>query len=181
MTTVTWRYSLPSLPDHSDSWSVVFIDSRGVVSIVSDYGNWGHCWPVRHTGHDDIREFLLRCDWDYVARKLGTREDLQVFDGEATQKSIRRDICEARRHRCLDREQARERFDAVPEANTLFDFYDWYQHSDIEDPDEIVRYRMSFGLEHWVKVSFERLKAQIREQLATERLHRRTEAAGTPS
>jgi len=170
----TWRYHLPSLPDWKDTWSIVFVDSTGCVAICSDHGSWCYRWDVKHSGHDDFREFLLRADGDYVARKLGQgrKEELEVYDGERTLKNIRWHILQDRRHGDLTKEQARKEWELAGsevEDNGIVGFHEWYQRTSYADAYEFARYRMSYGLQHWTKVSFLRLKEAIRAELAGER------------
>lgn len=174
MSVTTWRYVLPSLPDGKDSWSIVFVDSTGCVAVLSDYGDWCYRWQTRHCGHNDFRDFLCRLDSDYVARKLGLgrKEELQVYDGEATRKNIRRRICESRRDGSLSRRVARAEWDLAGgdiEDNGLVGFHEWYQHTTFSDAYDFAIYRMSHGLHHWVTVSFPRLKDMLRAELAAEK------------
>jgi hypothetical protein len=168
--TTTWRYVLPALADGSDSWSIVFVDSTGAVAVLSDYGNWCYRWLTAHTGFRDFREFLVQVDWDYTARKLGSgrREDLSVYDGDATFVAIRAYIVTARREGTLDAEEAQKEWrladDSGLESN-LVGFHEWYQQTSLPSPYEFAVYRMDHGLKHWATVSLPRLQELIRADL----------------
>jgi hypothetical protein len=170
----TWRYCLPALPGGGDSWSIIFLDSTGCVAVCSDYGDWCYRWQTRYCGHDDFRQFLAHADSGYVAHKLGCgrREELQVYDGEATRKHIQRYICERRREGGLSKEEARHEWALAGsdlEDNGQVGFHEWYLQTEIGDAYEFAVYRMSHGLHHWMTVSFRRLQGILRAQLAAER------------
>lgn len=182
MSITTWRYSLPSLPGGEDSWSIVFVDSTGCVAVLSDYGDWCFRWQQRHCGHDDVRDFLWRLDADYLARKLGMgrKEELQVYDGEATRKRIREHICQYRRSGSLSKEVAREEWELAGndlEDNGEVGFHEWYLNTSFSDAYEMASYRMSHGLHHWATVSFLRLKTLLLAELEAEKAAAPAEAA----
>lgn len=169
--TTTWRYYLPALPDYSDSWSIVFVDSTGCVAVCSDYGDWCHRWVTKYTGCADFRDFFVDSGADYVASKFGggRRYELDVLDGDATRRRIRRDICERRRQGGLSREEARvewELCDSVVEGDREFSL--WLRDTRLDDAFELAVHTMAGGLKHWVTVSLPRLQQMIREQLAAE-------------
>lgn len=157
-----WRYKLPSIREPVfDSWSVVFIDSTGVFSVVSDYGNWAYWWT---SFGDDIRKFLTQCDSDYVGRKLGGA-DLRVFDGEETQKEVRKEICRARREGELDRYRAREEWDNAGIIDDEYTFQQFLEDTGLDDLHECARMRWDHGIKHWSHVSFPRLQELLRKEL----------------
>ena len=176
--TTTWRYALPSLPAGTDSWSIVFVDSTGAVAVLSDYGNWCYRWVTEHTGFRDFREFLVQADWDYVARKLGSgrREDLSVYDGNATSVAIRAHVATARRDGSLSAEDAATEWALAKDSeleDSIVGFHDWYRETSLPNPYEFAVYRMDHGLKHWATVSLPRLQEAIREELAGTELFRR--------
>lgn len=62
-----WQYSFPSI-DGLEGWAYIILREDGFFAAVSDYGNYAHLWT--HHGHKDFREFFLRADWHYIAKKL---------------------------------------------------------------------------------------------------------------
>lgn len=179
MTIQTWRYYLPALEDHTDSWSIVFVDSTGCVAVCSDYGDWCYRWVTRYTGCADFRDFLVDVGADYVASKFGggRRHELDVLDGDATRTSIRREICAQRRRGSLSREVARaewERCDSIVDGEV--EFHDWLRETNLDDAYEYAVHTMASGIKHWVTVSLPRLQAMIRKQLSDERASASVEA-----
>lgn len=84
-------------------WALCTVDdTSGVLSIVSDYGNWCHMWGTRHLGCPTLTHFLAkrgpfnRYDFDYYAMKLLGRANAEVLDTDATIKEWRKRLCAAR-------------------------------------------------------------------------------------
>ncbi len=74
----TERYDVRVASD----WAVVLLsEPHGVLSILSNYGNWSHWWPSH--GDPSLKHFLLRMgpNDDYLARKF--RVDRSDFDFDA--------------------------------------------------------------------------------------------------
>ncbi len=177
MSIVTWRYYVPSLEDGTDSWSIVFIDSTGVVAVCSDYGDWCYRWVTRYTGSEDFRDFFVGRGSDYVASKLSSgRRDGEVFDEDTTRANVRREILTLRRDRTLSAEEARDEWDRSGGIDGELGFQDFLGDTDLADMYECAASCMAGGLKHWVTVSLPRLQQLIREQLATERQEPQSEA-----
>lgn len=166
MTVRTFRYELPALSDHTDSWSIVFVDETGCVAVLSDYGNWAHRWWTPHTGKDDIRDFIASMGTDYAANKLGTVGDNDQYDGRATQEKIRAHIEKFETGDVL-------RHEMCLWEDTDFDeergFTRWWESTKLDEPWTFQVRRRSPRLEHWVKVSLPRLQQAIRAELDLER------------
>jgi hypothetical protein len=165
-----WRYTLPSTREPVyDSWSIVFVDETGCVAIISDWGNWSMRWVTQHTAHTDFRRFLIQCDYDYAARKLGRSEDQSVFDAEATRAAINKHVLEARRDKSLTKAQADKEMrllDMIEDHHASFDL--WLQETKLEEAWNFRVSKRAHGLDHWTRVSFERLKAVIKAELDAE-------------
>ncbi len=170
--TTTWRYQLPALPDGSDSWSIVFIDSTGCVAVLSDYGTWCFRWVTAHTGFPDFRQFFESTGPDYVAGKfgMGKKEELQVYDGQETFEKIREHIRTERRAQRLSHEDALREWEIASSVeDDIVGFYDWYRETSFESAHEFAVYRMSYGLKHWVTVALPRLQELLRKELEAEK------------
>lgn len=70
-------------------WAVILLaEAGGVLSILSDYGRWGYCWPQH--GRATFKHFLLEMDGsrDYLIRKLGGAETDFDFDASVRQLKV---------------------------------------------------------------------------------------------
>lgn len=95
-------------------WALLIIDSdTGTVAIHSDYGDWTFSWPSPGRGPCTIKEFLCRGDFDYLANKFDSSRDL--FDHEATVRSMVEQILDDRRSHAVDKEDARNAYNALQE------------------------------------------------------------------
>ena len=155
-----WRYALLPSKEPRDSWSIIFLDSEWVMSVVSDHGNWAYRWPKQ----DNFKAFLCQCDGNYVARKLGG-STCWVFDPDRTSQEARKWICSERRRRDMDKEAAREEYDR---ALNIGDGYTWthfLDETEIPDAWEFGCRSLEPGLKHWTEVSFPRLQELLRKEL----------------
>lgn len=83
----------------------------GEIAIVSSFGVWGHAWTACAV---PFKEFLVGASFDYLFTKfMGL--DLHRHDGDGTLRHFMRDIAERRRQGSLDRDEAREVWNAVVE------------------------------------------------------------------
>jgi hypothetical protein len=70
VTVTTWRYYLPN-DEMLEGWAIVFLDSIGCFSTVSDWGNYGYRWDSPgSTGGTDFRQWLIERGDDYLLSKL---------------------------------------------------------------------------------------------------------------
>jgi len=101
----TWRYHIPSAED--GGWAIVFLDSIGCFSALSDYGHYGFRWPESGWGKYDFRDFIaghVANDPGYLLSKIAPND---IFDGEATMAAARKLILELRRDKELTMDEAR--------------------------------------------------------------------------
>jgi len=168
-----WRYHLLGTPrgaEPRDSWSIVFVDDDGCLSILSDYGNWGYRWNMAGESKS-VRRMLLDFNSSYVYNKL-SYDHAKVFSPEKTIKVIREQILSYRRQRELPKKEASVDWHAVGRVNNVLDFQEfldnqrgrWNRYVDMA----MYEPHNASGLDHWTKVSFPRLQERIREQLADE-------------
>jgi len=165
-----WRYYLPS--ENGEGYAIIFIDSTGVFSAVSDFGNYGHIWGA--TGSQSIREFLLDSekDWHYFAKKLDPKD---IVDWDATQKRILDHLQSNYREGNYDGETFKEetRLLAASPITDEWSFHNWYQDTTLVDAHEFQVRRLSYQVEMFVKKTMKRLCAVLKVELANE-------AAGGP-
>jgi hypothetical protein len=111
-------------------WSKIFIEQGqrpdgtrwGYISFVSTFGNRGHVFS--HIGPPSLEQFLIGCDWDYLAGKFWGLER-EVFDFNASVKGLRKQVLLARRAGDLTKDEA---FDCWCEISELEDCNnaDWF-------------------------------------------------------
>lgn len=95
-------------------WAIFVVhDELGLLSIVSAFGNWSHCWAPRHLGAPSLHAFLATTNADYVMGKLGKREEWTEVSFKDTKEALIEEILECRRHGLMTAEQARARFDEL--------------------------------------------------------------------
>ncbi len=111
-----WRYYIPSV--NGEGWGVFFLDSDGIISAVTDYGNYG-CW-FSDPGCKDFREFFLNAwrDRGYFLRKFAVNTK-KVYQGEETFSAIKQEILSRRRGNGLSKEAARSEWKLL--------HYDWLE------------------------------------------------------
>lgn len=169
MTAVTtWRYYLPS--ENGEGWAVIFMDSVGVFSAVTDWGEYSYFWcqPGWQPHDPDFRRFILERSDGYLAGKL-TREE--VYDAEATLAAVKAHIEDCRRDGDLSAEDAETETDAIEDCENLRDreaFVRWMERTTVPEP-----WRLSASKPHPQGVQFmarvmPRLREAIREELARE-------------
>ncbi len=134
----TWFYDLRF---NRYEWARVWITSDGMISICSDYGNYGYWFGA--PGSRGIRRFLTSCDpspGGYLAIKFSDGE--RVYDGEATRGEIKKYILGERRTKEFSREQARDEWCLLDEHGSLEhveEFHDWCSETRIEGSYEFYR------------------------------------------
>lgn len=95
----------------------------GEITIQSSFGTWGHIWTACS---NPFKQFLLEAEFDYVFGKfLGA--GLHEFDGEGSMRALRRDLIEQRRLSMLDKDEARELWEALKdcEEEATSSEHDW--------------------------------------------------------
>jgi hypothetical protein len=108
------RYDLRHRPEGSrcNEWGIFFVsEAGGVLSILSDYGNWSYAWP--HHGRTSFKHFLVELgrDTDYLIGKLSGAKT--VFNADKSKQLIFEIIRERRRDGALTKEKAREAYDEL--------------------------------------------------------------------
>ena len=123
------RFYIPSVPGIG-GWAVIFLDSCGTFSAVSDYGNYGYVWtnPGR-----PFHEFLMGLDNDYLSRKLadGARE----YQGEETHKEVLVELKRLLDAGDLDEQSYDEELLLLEDHDNLDSevaFHTWMSHTQIE-------------------------------------------------
>lgn len=99
-------------------WSRIFLQEGaredgnrwGYISFISGFGNRGHCFS--HIGKRPFAEFLVGCDWDYLANKFWGLETRQ-FDFDESVKALKLLIVEKRRGDDITKDEARECWDEI--------------------------------------------------------------------
>lgn len=100
----------------------------GEFNVQSDWGNYGHRWPVQHIGESTptMLHFLTQCGADYIVDKLSydePNEFTQEFDEDATRKELQKYICEKRQHLIISKDEARCAFNELESLDTPEGFY----------------------------------------------------------
>lgn len=160
-----WRYFLPSV--NGEGYAIIFIDSTGVFSAVSDFGNYGYIWG--NTGDRSIREFLLESekDWHYFAKKLDPKD---IVDWDGTVKRIKEHIADQKREGRYDEDFVASELQLLEDSNISdeFSFHAWYNETKIHDAHELQRRRLSYQVEMFVKKTMKRLCEILKKELADE-------------
>ena len=168
MSAVTvWRYQLPS--NRGEGWAIAFLDSIGVFTVVSDWGDYGYRWPQNGWGQGDFREFLVECDADYVRRKIATKK---VYDGDDTLRSVKDAILSARRGRTWSRHKARNEWDSLEDHGNLDapeNFAVWLEHTSLDEAYEFSCYGPDPHAVEFMRNVWPRLRQAIRAELESEK------------
>jgi len=157
------RYDIPSRK--GEGWAVVFLDARGIITTVSDYGDYGY-WFGSIGGDGDLRGFLCRCDDGYLMRKLAPKE---VYDGAATEAGIRKHILEYRREGNYEKDFARREWDLIAETDIEHDFRVWYEETEIGDAAEFCREKPDPRAVAFCEYVMPRLREMLRAEMAAEK------------
>jgi len=171
---VVHRYYLPKTTrlgsNGGDSWSLWLLDQNmGALCIVSDYGNWSHCWGRAGFSVPDFREQFLGLGGDYIANKL-TYGVQQIFEPVATIKNVREQIVQGRRCGSFTATQARELFDAAGAIEGHVSFARFLELDGAEHFWESAQWDVAnrLWLDHLTTISLARVKAAIRAELEQE-------------
>lgn len=95
--------------------------------IYSDYGTYAHTFYYRS---GTLKEFLIRCNSDYLCRKLLPIEEREEIDWKNSKKEIMKSILEGRRNNCYESENARTLYDAI---KYCYDIEDYKREIDVVD------------------------------------------------
>ena len=163
------RYDLPS--DKGEGWAHIIIDTEiGMLSVVSDFGNYAYAWGGEKQTACEFREFLLRFDPkypDYLCSKLlSDRPDRDVYDADGTKRRIRERI------RGLEDKELRRKELAhfnQSEFEHEFDFFEWCHGTELGDASESASYKPRIHTVRFCKETIPRLQKILRAELAQER------------
>ncbi len=163
-----WQYTFSPTRETHEGRAHIMLREDGFFAAVSDYGNYAYLWT--HHGHKDFREFFLRTDWHYVAKKLGPEEKL---DPAASFARIKRYVCEMRHEHEYTKEQARARWEQIErfsgdEAWEAF-LYSGTTHELFDEPWQFGVMRMSAQVEAFARqIVCNRLQKAIEAELQSE-------------
>ena len=166
-----WRYSIPSI-DGIEGWGIFLLDSTGMFSCVTDYGNYAFKWT--HHGMDDFREFFLSDSYDYYVNKLYKLNGGQLeFQAEQTVKRIKESILRSRYEDHMDEETARKEWDLLElidwDMNEISQ-HEWYQQTDLCDAHEYFIYDYPANVKALRDCLLPRFCEVIKRELESEKL-----------
>lgn len=163
------RYRLPSTKS-GEGWAIIVLGSDGFFSAVSDFDNYAFLWSAH--GQPDFRLFLLEAetDDDYFIRKLSPGK---VYDGDESEKNIRRAIVGARRDGLIRKEAARRTWRELSDYNFHFEaeFYRWYYDDMVVtalEPESLMATRQPHMVTRFVRETMPRLCVLLRAELEAE-------------
>jgi hypothetical protein len=144
----------------------IVISDDGYFSTVSDYGNYAFWWGA---AGDCFRSFLADLNSGYLCSKLGGAR--QYYDGDATEKAIRRHICEYRRHGWMTKEEAREEWETLKDypVDCREGFAIWYHETKMSDAYEFAVFTHEPQLIHFTRAVWPVFARALRDELAAEK------------
>lgn len=160
-----WRYTVPPEADKFSGWGIFLIDSSGMMTCVTDYGNYAFKWSS--IGERDIRSFLCTCDQGYLTGKLDSSKH---YNENATIKHIKETIVEDRKSGALSRDVARTEWDLLCDSDLFseHDFGEWMKETSYADAYEFAVYNPSAAITAFCERLWPRLVAQLKQQLEQE-------------
>lgn len=155
-----YRYAFPN--SKHEGWAVFLLDSFGMLSVASDFGNYVYHWPRNGWGPGDFRKFLLQCDGGYLISKLGSGRT--VRHGQRTEANIREHILYYRRCGSYDRDFARREWDLLHslDFDSDLEIHEWYLATGLDDAGEMIAH----GPEPQLLVFMEKVWPRLREALS---------------
>lgn len=157
-----WRYSVPNRKGY-EGWAILFLDSEGCFAALSDYGDWSYRWNARGFSPDeDIRKFLLRCDDDYLLRKIAPQQE---YDPDKTKANIRELILGMRRERQLTKDEALEEWELTSDLSNEYEFGRWAELTQLPDTSELFCQKYSEQAKAFLKECMPRLREVIKNDL----------------
>lgn len=156
-----WRYSLPSIK--GEGWAIIFLDETGCFAALSDYGNWSYRWNQRGIPEGTtFRHFLLRCDDDYILRKIAPQQE---FDAEKTRNNIKELVLGMRRESQLTAGEAREEWENAESVNSEYEFWRWHEYTELPESGELYSLKYSEEARAFLKHVMPRLRELIKNDL----------------
>ena len=177
MSVRTFRYSLPNVPEWCEGWAIIFLDSTGCFSALSDYGNYAYRWPDHGWGDFDFRKFFIERGDDYLLGKIAPND---VYDEDETLRAIKKTILSERRHAIAladaawTRERARQEWDLLDRYGWLDSeeaFQEWTRETSLDDPWMYQERKTHPRSVAFTKKVMPRLRAIIRDELLREGVH----------
>lgn len=150
----------------------VLVTDDGMIAIESGFGGWTYWWSGGPTawGHPDFRKLLLRINSHYVTGALS--RGCRHYDGDATERAIKRYICEQRRTQSLNAAKARDEWDRLHFWGAVGDeqsFALWCEHTELlDEPWREGVYTVAPQLARCIELFWPLLQAGIRSELAAE-------------
>lgn len=129
-----WRYYIPSI-DGMEGWGVFLLDSTGMFSAVTDYGNAAYKFDVRQD--EDIRKYFAKGAPGGLLEKLFY--DLRRYDFDETLQRVQEHILESRRLGSFTRDEARAEWNRLEDYAWIgneADFTRWFDDTSIDDASE---------------------------------------------
>jgi len=161
-----YRYAFPNVKH--EGWAVFLLDSFGMLSVASDFGNYVYHWPRDGWGPYDFRKFLLQIDNGYLIGKLdGGRSRIR---GDKTKQRIKEEICRLRRDLSLGKDEARDEWDHLQyhDFEDDSDFTVWHGETKLEAAWELCCHGPEPRLVAFAEKVWPRLRERLREALAEE-------------
>ena len=165
-------------------WARLWLTDDGCLSILSDFGEFGYWWT--HPGCK-FREFLTKCDDDYLLRKFAQGE--REIDCVATRKAVQELIIGYRRDGIIDRSTARTEYDraeAVDWANVL-ELNDWLNETELPDSwesihsESLIRHDFPGALRGFMRQLWPLFVQQLKEELRASAVTAATDVDGAQS
>lgn len=157
------RYDLRS---ERGGWlATVFLGAEGILSTVSDYGNYGYWWG---SVQDDFRAFLCRIDDGYLLGKVSPGEEV---DEKASEAGVKACILRLRREKRIDADTARDEWDLLSYVRDGDEGGWWAQTTlgEHADPMELWSWRSNQQAVAFCERVMPRLREMLRAELAAER------------
>lgn len=159
-----WRYYLPSIK--GEGYAVIFLDSAGVFSAVSDWGNYGYIWG--NHGCKSIKHFLVKChkDWDYLAGKFNPNK---IADYDKSIERIKEHIKTYLEDGTYSEDFAVREMDLINQTDPeTYAFHEWYGATEISDAAEMIVYVINPQVEMFCKKVIPRLVEILKKELEAE-------------
>lgn len=161
-----WRYYVPA--EDGEGWGIFLLDSTGMFSAVTDYGNCAYRWS--HHGCNDFREFFRGDSWDYYLNKLFQGQE--VYQQDETLQAVKERIIHLRWERRVTEEWAREEWDLLERHEDLYsesDFTRWYDETRVDDAGEYYTRGHNSSAKAFVRKLMPRFAKMALDDLANER------------
>lgn len=160
------RYKLPS--EKGEGWALIVIGSDGYFSAVSDWGNYAYIWGAPGC---EFRRFLVGLDASYFHSKICHMRESRVFDQEATEKEIAKQLWDLMGDGKIDKVQHDEILESLEGVldNGAGALWPWVGGLDVElDVHCLVHVKPEPASWGFATKILPRFQALLREELAGE-------------